>query len=81
MAESRHCFTVLKWEAESHSPFSPPYVINTDSLPNCSKNVLILAAGIKTLYERIQSTKVNSSSAEKKWRASNDMSSTDQYDR
>ncbi|KAK7317569.1 hypothetical protein RJT34_01918 [Clitoria ternatea] len=35
----------------------------------------------QTLYERIQSAKINSSSAEKKWRASNDMSSTDQYGR
>ncbi|KAK7317565.1 hypothetical protein RJT34_01912 [Clitoria ternatea] len=35
----------------------------------------------QTLYERIQSAKVNSSSAEKKWRASNDTSSTDQYGR
>ncbi|CAI8587747.1 unnamed protein product [Vicia faba] len=35
----------------------------------------------QTLYERIQSAKVNSSSAERKWRASNDTSSTNQYDR
>ncbi|XP_050905348.1 paired amphipathic helix protein Sin3-like 4 [Lathyrus oleraceus] len=35
----------------------------------------------QTLYERIQSAKVNSSSAERKWRASNDASSTNQYDR
>ncbi|GAU46092.1 hypothetical protein TSUD_135240 [Trifolium subterraneum] len=33
----------------------------------------------QTLYERIQSAKINSSSAERKWRASNDTSSTDQY--
>ncbi|WJX87923.1 hypothetical protein P8452_70061 [Trifolium repens] len=35
----------------------------------------------QTLYERIQSAKINSSSAERKWRASNDTSSTDQYGR
>ncbi|RDX80436.1 Paired amphipathic helix protein Sin3-like 4, partial [Mucuna pruriens] len=35
----------------------------------------------QTLYERIQSAKVNSSSAERKWRASSDTSSTDQYGR
>ncbi|XP_073227098.1 paired amphipathic helix protein Sin3-like 4 isoform X1 [Cicer arietinum] len=35
----------------------------------------------QTLYERIRSAKINSSSAEKKWRASNDTSSTDQYGR
>ncbi|XP_057948540.1 paired amphipathic helix protein Sin3-like 4 isoform X2 [Malania oleifera] len=35
----------------------------------------------QTLYERIQSAKINSSSAERKWRASNDTSSTDQYAR
>ncbi|XP_029126334.1 paired amphipathic helix protein Sin3-like 3 isoform X2 [Cajanus cajan] len=35
----------------------------------------------QTLYERIQSAKVNSSSAERKWRASNDTCSTDQYGR
>ncbi|KAE9597058.1 putative transcription regulator Others family [Lupinus albus] len=35
----------------------------------------------QTLYERIRSAKFNSSSAERKWRASNDTSSTDQYDR
>ncbi|KAK7362067.1 hypothetical protein VNO77_04167 [Canavalia gladiata] len=35
----------------------------------------------QTLYERIQSAKVNSSSAEKKWRASVDTNSTDQYGR
>ncbi|XP_061360798.1 paired amphipathic helix protein Sin3-like 4 isoform X1 [Gastrolobium bilobum] len=35
----------------------------------------------QTLYERIQSAKFNSSSAERKWRASSDTSSTDQYDR
>ncbi|XP_004517035.1 paired amphipathic helix protein Sin3-like 4 isoform X2 [Cicer arietinum] len=35
----------------------------------------------QTLYERIHSAKVNSSSAERKWRASNNTSSTDQYDR
>ncbi|XP_006602356.1 paired amphipathic helix protein Sin3-like 4 isoform X5 [Glycine max] len=35
----------------------------------------------QTLYERIQSAKVNSSSAEKKWRASNDTGSSDQYGR
>ncbi|KAF1875223.1 hypothetical protein Lal_00007839 [Lupinus albus] len=35
----------------------------------------------QTLYERIQSAKINSSSAERKWRASNETSSTDQYDR
>ncbi|KAE9613429.1 putative transcription regulator Others family [Lupinus albus] len=33
------------------------------------------------LYERIKSAKINSSSAERKWRASNDTTSTDQYDR
>ncbi|KAK7386922.1 hypothetical protein VNO78_27297 [Psophocarpus tetragonolobus] len=35
----------------------------------------------QTLYERIKSAKVNSSSAERKWRGSNDTSSTDQYGR
>ncbi|CAJ1940000.1 unnamed protein product [Sphenostylis stenocarpa] len=35
----------------------------------------------QTLYERIQCAKVNSSSAERKWRASNDTNSTDQYGR
>ncbi|KEH19930.1 paired amphipathic helix protein Sin3-like 3 isoform X2 [Medicago truncatula] len=35
----------------------------------------------QTLYERIRSAKINSSSAEKKWRASNDTSSTDRYAR
>ncbi|XP_061973574.1 paired amphipathic helix protein Sin3-like 4 [Populus nigra] len=35
----------------------------------------------QTLYERIQSAKVNSSSAERKWRASNDTSPTDLYAR
>ncbi|XP_021604424.1 paired amphipathic helix protein Sin3-like 4 isoform X3 [Manihot esculenta] len=35
----------------------------------------------QTLYERIQSAKINSSSAERKWRASNDTSSIDQYAR
>ncbi|KAJ7943566.1 Paired amphipathic helix protein Sin3-like [Quillaja saponaria] len=35
----------------------------------------------RTLYERIQSAKINSSSAERKWRASNDTSSTDLYAR
>lgn len=35
----------------------------------------------QTLYERIQSAKVNSSSAERKWRASNDSSPTDLYAR
>ncbi|XP_068462786.1 paired amphipathic helix protein Sin3-like 4 isoform X2 [Phaseolus vulgaris] len=35
----------------------------------------------QTLYERIRSAKVNSSSAERKWRASNDTDSTDQYGR
>ncbi|XP_059648928.1 paired amphipathic helix protein Sin3-like 4 isoform X2 [Cornus florida] len=35
----------------------------------------------QTLYERIQSAKINSSSAEKKWRASNDTTSTDMYTR
>ncbi|XP_040873808.1 paired amphipathic helix protein Sin3-like 4 [Glycine max] len=34
-----------------------------------------------TLYERIQSAKINSSSADRKWKASSDTSSTDQYDR
>nr|XP_011463409.1 PREDICTED: paired amphipathic helix protein Sin3-like 4 isoform X2 [Fragaria vesca subsp. vesca] len=33
----------------------------------------------QTLYERIQSAKINSSSAEKKWRASNETSTTDSY--
>ncbi|CAL5196996.1 unnamed protein product [Lathyrus oleraceus] len=35
----------------------------------------------QTLYERIQSAKINSSSAERKWRASNDTVSPDQYGR
>lgn len=35
----------------------------------------------QTLYERIQSAKINSSSAERKWRASNDASPTDLYAR
>ncbi|KAJ8760863.1 hypothetical protein K2173_021901 [Erythroxylum novogranatense] len=35
----------------------------------------------QTLYERIQSAKVNSSSAERKWRNSNDTSPTDHYAR
>ncbi|KOM29205.1 hypothetical protein LR48_Vigan636s000400 [Vigna angularis] len=35
----------------------------------------------QTLYERIQSAKINSSSADRKWKASSDTSSTDQYDR
>ncbi|CAL0311942.1 unnamed protein product [Lupinus luteus] len=35
----------------------------------------------ETLYERIKSAKINSSSAERKWRASNDTTSPDQYDR
>ncbi|XP_050375013.1 paired amphipathic helix protein Sin3-like 4 isoform X2 [Argentina anserina] len=35
----------------------------------------------QTLYERIQSAKINSSSAEKKWRASNDTNTTDLYAR
>ncbi|KAL2344258.1 hypothetical protein Fmac_005543 [Flemingia macrophylla] len=35
----------------------------------------------QTLYERIQSAKVNSSSAERKWRALNDTCPTDQYGR
>ncbi|KAF2302447.1 hypothetical protein GH714_036385 [Hevea brasiliensis] len=35
----------------------------------------------QTLYERIQSAKINSSSAERKWRASNDPSPTDLYAR
>ncbi|XP_028094445.1 paired amphipathic helix protein Sin3-like 3, partial [Camellia sinensis] len=35
----------------------------------------------QTLYERIQSAKINSSSAEKKWRGSNDTSPTDLYAR
>lgn len=35
----------------------------------------------QTLYERIQSAKINSSSAERKWRASSDTSSTDLYAR
>ncbi|KAK7307170.1 hypothetical protein VNO77_39994 [Canavalia gladiata] len=35
----------------------------------------------QTLYERIQSAKINSSSAERKWKASSDTGSTDQYDR
>ncbi|XP_015575286.2 paired amphipathic helix protein Sin3-like 4 isoform X2 [Ricinus communis] len=35
----------------------------------------------QTLYERIQSAKINSSSAERKWRASNDTSPTDLYAR
>lgn len=35
----------------------------------------------QTLYERIQSAKINSSSAERKWKASNDTSPTDLYAR
>ncbi|XP_062111773.1 paired amphipathic helix protein Sin3-like 4 isoform X2 [Humulus lupulus] len=35
----------------------------------------------QTLYERIQSAKINSSSGERKWRASSDTSSTDLYAR
>ncbi|WCJ21740.1 Paired amphipathic helix protein Sin3-like 4 [Euphorbia peplus] len=35
----------------------------------------------QTLYERIQSAKINSSSAERKWRASSDTSPTDLYAR
>ncbi|KAK4263327.1 hypothetical protein QN277_028757 [Acacia crassicarpa] len=35
----------------------------------------------QTLYERIQSAKINSSSAERKWKASNETNSTDQYGR
>ncbi|KAJ4711205.1 Paired amphipathic helix protein Sin3-like [Melia azedarach] len=35
----------------------------------------------QTLYERIQSAKINSSSAEKKWKTSNDTSPTDLYAR
>ncbi|XP_019445511.1 PREDICTED: paired amphipathic helix protein Sin3-like 4 isoform X1 [Lupinus angustifolius] len=35
----------------------------------------------QTLYERIRSAKINSSSAERKWGASNDTNSRDQYDR
>ncbi|WVZ22204.1 hypothetical protein V8G54_000748 [Vigna mungo] len=35
----------------------------------------------QTLYDRIRSAKVNSSSSERKWRASNDTDSTDQYGR
>ncbi|XP_057481650.1 paired amphipathic helix protein Sin3-like 4 [Actinidia eriantha] len=35
----------------------------------------------QTLYERMQSAKINSSSAEKKWRGSNDASPTDLYAR
>uniref|UniRef100_A0A5B6ZFS1 Putative paired amphipathic helix protein Sin3-like 4 isoform X2 n=1 Tax=Davidia involucrata TaxID=16924 RepID=A0A5B6ZFS1_DAVIN len=35
----------------------------------------------QTLYERIQSAKINSSSAEKKWRGSNDTTPTDLYAR
>ncbi|AES96023.1 histone deacetylase complex SIN3 component, putative [Medicago truncatula] len=35
----------------------------------------------ETLYERIHSANVNSSSAERKWRDSNDKISTDQYDK
>ncbi|CAM8916122.1 unnamed protein product [Rhodiola kirilowii] len=35
----------------------------------------------RTLYERIQSAKINSSSAEKKWKTLNDDCSTDQYAR
>ncbi|KAL9424033.1 hypothetical protein AB3S75_036006 [Citrus x aurantiifolia] len=35
----------------------------------------------QTLYERIQSAKINSSSAERKWKTSNDSSSTDLYAR
>ncbi|KAF7809233.1 paired amphipathic helix protein Sin3-like 4 isoform X1 [Senna tora] len=35
----------------------------------------------QTLYERIQSAKLNSSSAERKWRASNDANSSDLYGR
>ncbi|KAK9277386.1 hypothetical protein L1049_006929 [Liquidambar formosana] len=35
----------------------------------------------QTLYERISSAKINSSSAEKRWRASNDTSPTDLYAR
>uniref|UniRef100_A0A0R0L652 Histone deacetylase interacting domain-containing protein n=1 Tax=Glycine max TaxID=3847 RepID=A0A0R0L652_SOYBN len=38
-------------------------------------------ADAETLYERIQSAKINSSSADRKWKASSDTSSTDQYDR
>ncbi|KAI9111373.1 hypothetical protein K1719_017063 [Acacia pycnantha] len=35
----------------------------------------------QTLYKRIQSAKLNSSSADRKWRASNDVNSNDQYGR
>lgn len=35
----------------------------------------------QTLYERLQSAKINSSSAEKKWRGSNDTSPSDLYAR
>lgn len=35
----------------------------------------------QTLYERIQSAKINSSSAERKWRASSDTTPTDLYAR
>ncbi|CAN0924109.1 Paired amphipathic helix protein Sin3-like 4 [Linum grandiflorum] len=35
----------------------------------------------QTLYERIQSAKINSSSTDRKWRSSNDTSSTDLYAR
>ncbi|CAN1311183.1 Paired amphipathic helix protein Sin3-like 4 [Linum perenne] len=35
----------------------------------------------QTLFERIQSAKINSASADRKWRASNDTSSTDLYAR
>ncbi|XP_054823950.1 paired amphipathic helix protein Sin3-like 4 isoform X2 [Prosopis cineraria] len=35
----------------------------------------------QTLYERIQSAKINSSSAERRWKASNETNSTDQYGR
>ncbi|KAK7407307.1 hypothetical protein VNO78_09111 [Psophocarpus tetragonolobus] len=35
----------------------------------------------QTLYERIQSAKINSSSADRKWKASSDTNSNDQYDR
>ncbi|XP_027359740.1 paired amphipathic helix protein Sin3-like 4 isoform X4 [Abrus precatorius] len=35
----------------------------------------------QTLYERIQSAKINSSSAERKWKAPSDTSSADQYNR
>ncbi|KAJ7953703.1 Paired amphipathic helix protein Sin3-like [Quillaja saponaria] len=66
---AKHCPTVLREKGKDSRVF-----YGNDSF-------YVLFRLHQTLYERIRSAKINSSSAERKWKASNDTGTTDLYAR